>query len=110
MLNPAILIGMAVVGLLAVMIYLGASDKNSKSIELTHEKQRLESMQFDKDFADFGEGKRVGSPTDEDLKAQKTKIADLEEKKRLADLEDEKRRLELQKTLDNMAEGKISEN
>lgn len=38
-------------------------------------------MQFDKDFADFGEGKRVGSPTDEDLKAQKTKIADLEEKK-----------------------------
>ena len=38
MVNPAILIGMAVVGLLAVMIYLGASDKNSKSIELTHEK------------------------------------------------------------------------
>ena len=104
------MIGMAIVGLLAVMIYLGASDKNSKSIELTHEKQRLESMRFDKDFADFGEGKKVGSPTNEELKAQKTKIADLEEKKRLADLEDERRRAEMQKTLDNMAEGKISEN
>ena len=54
MVNPAVLIGMAVVGLLAVMIYLGASDKNSKNIELTQEKQRLESMQFDKDFSDFG--------------------------------------------------------
>ena len=104
------MIGMAIVGLLAVMIYLGASDKNSKSIELTHEKQRLESMRFDKDFADFGEGKKVGSPTNEELKAQKTKIADLEEKKRLADLEDERRRAEMQKTLDNMAEGKLSEN
>jgi hypothetical protein len=110
MVNPAVLIGMAVVGLLAVMIYLGASDKNSKNIELTQEKQRLESMQFDKDFSDFGEGRKVGSPTDAELTAQKTKIADLEEKKRLADLEDEKRRAEMQKTLDNMAEGKISEN
>ena len=110
MVNPAILIGMAIVGLLAVMIYLGASDKNSKNIELAQEKQRLESMKFDKDFADFGEGKKIESPTDEEMTAQKAKIADLEEKKRLADLEDERRRAEMQKTLDNMAEGKLSEN
>ena len=101
MVNPAILIGMAIVGLLAVMIYLGASDKNSKNIELAQEKQRLESMKFDKDFADFGEGKKIESPTDAEMTAQKAKIADLE---------DEKRRAELQKTLDNMAEGKTDEN
>lgn len=101
--NPALLIGMAVVGLLAVMIYLGSSDKNSKSIELTQEKQRLEAMQFDKDFGNFLEGKKVESPEDKDFQAQKEKIKQLEEKKRLADLEEEKQRAEMQKTLAEMA-------
>lgn len=101
--NPAILIGMAVVGLLAVMIYLGSSDKNSKNIELIHEKQKLESMLFDKDFKGFLEDRGVESPKDEDFKAQKERIAELEEKKKLAELEDEKRRAEMQKTLDELA-------
>lgn len=108
MLNPAVFIGMAIVGLLAVMIYLGASEKSSNNIELTHEKQRLDSMQFDKDFDSFLEGKGVESPSDEDFKAQEVKISQLEEKKRIAELEEEKRRAEMQKTLDQMAniEGK----
>ena len=100
--NPAIFIGMAVAGLLAIMIYLGASDKSSRNIELAQEKQQLEKQQFDKDFASFLNGESVEMPDQQAIDAQKQKIADFEEKKRLADLEEEKRRAEMQKTLDDM--------
>lgn len=100
--NPAIFIGMAVAGLLAIMIYLGASDKSSRNIELAQEKQQLEKQQFDRDFASFLNGESVEMPDQQAIDAQKQKIADLEEKKRLADLEEEKRRAEMQKTLDDM--------
>lgn len=100
--NPAIFIGMAVAGLLAIMIYLGASAKSSRNIELAQEKQQLEKQQFDKDFANYLNGESVEKPDRQAIDAQKQKIADLEEKKRLADLEEEKRRVEMQKTLDDM--------
>lgn len=100
--NPAIFIGMAVAGLLAIMIYLGASDKNSRNIELAQEKQQLEKQQFDRDFANYLNGESVEKPDQKVIDAQKQKIAELEEKKRLADLEEEKRRAEMQKTLDDM--------
>lgn len=103
MLNPAVLVAMAVVGLLAIMIYLGASDKSNKNIELSQEKVRLETMKFDQDFENFKNGKEVERPHEEEIQAQKNKIKELEEQKRIADAEDAKRRAEIQTTLDQIA-------
>lgn len=105
--NPAIFIGLAVTGLLAIMIYLGASERSNRSIELAQEKQQLEKQQFDKDFANFLDGGSVEKPEQREIDAQKQKIADLEEKKRIADLEEEKRRAEIQKSLDEISKGEI---
>lgn len=103
MLNPAVLIAMALVGLLAVMIYLGASDKSNKNIELSQEKIRLEAMKFDQDFESFTNGRSVERPNEEEVQAQKNRVKELEEQKRIADLEDAKRRKEIQTTLDQIA-------
>jgi hypothetical protein len=103
--NPAIFVGLAITGLLAIMIFLGASERSSRNIELAQEKQQLEKQQFDRDFANFLEVGQVEKPELKELEAQKQKIAELEEKKRIADLEEEKRRAEMQKTLENLAEG-----
>ena len=103
MLNPAVLIAMALVGLLAITIYLSASDKSNKNIELSQEKIRLEAMKFDQDFEDFKNGKEVERPNEEEIQAQRNRIKQLEEQKRIADLEDAKRRAEIQTTLDQIA-------
>ena len=101
--NPMALIGLAVVGLLAIMIYLGSSERSIQNIEINQKKHELETDKYDKDFSNFLENKPISKPNDTEIEAKKKEISELEERKKIADLENEKRRAEIQKNLDEMA-------
>lgn len=108
--NPFALVALALVGLLAVSIYLGASSKSSQTMEIKSQKHELEVMKFDRDFSNFLEGEKVSKPTVEEIQKQQKTVAVLEEKKRLSEVEEEKRRAEMQKSIDELSGYKGNEN
>lgn len=74
------------------------------------QKQELESMKFDKDFANFFEEKKLEKPTDEEIEIQKEKIEKSEARKRMLELEEDQRRNEMQKSIDELSGYKGKEN
>lgn len=108
--NPFALVALAIIGVLAISIYIGASNKSTQNIEMKSQKQELESMKFDKDFANFFEEKKLEKPTDEEIEIQKEKIEKSEARKRMLELEEDQRRNEMQKSIDELSGYKGKEN
>ena len=77
---------------------------------MKRQKQELESMKFDKDFANFFEEKKLEKPTDEEIEIQKEKIEKSEARKRMLELEEDQRRNEMQKSIDELSGYKGKEN
>ena len=108
--NPFALVALAIFGVLAISIYIGANNKSNLNAEIQSQKQELESMKFDKDFANFFEDRKLEKPTDEEIRIQKEKIETSEARKRILDLEEDKRRSEMQKSIDELSGYKGKEN
>ena len=108
--NPFALVALAIIGVLAISIYISASNKSTQNIEMKSQKQELESMKFDKDFANFFEEKKLEKPTDEEIEIQKEKIEKSEARKRMLELEEDQRRNEMQKSIDELSGYKGKEN
>ena len=51
--NPFAVVALALVGLLAITIYLSSSERGTKNLEISQQKQELDTMKFDKDFQIF---------------------------------------------------------
>lgn len=67
---------------ISIVLYISQSDSNRASLELEREKQRLERMEFDKDFDDFWDKGIVDRSSD--IEKQKAKIDELEQKSKQA--------------------------
>ena len=100
--NPFAVVALALVGLLAITIYLSSSERGTKNLEISQQKQELDTMKFDKDFSNFLDGGKPSKPSDEEISEKAVQIKRLEEEKRLAEIENEKRNKELQKSIDKL--------
>lgn len=101
--HPFILMGLSIVGLLAVTIFISQSQKHDASIELQRQKHSVEVKKFDQDFSNFLESGTVEKPSSDELNNEIEKLHKLEAKKAAIDAETEKKLAELGKSIDELA-------
>ncbi len=101
--NPIALVAMALVGLLAVYLFIGQSDQQHSEQAAKEAVHQLDKAKFDKDFAAGWNGDKVAAPPAGEIEAKAAKLAQLEAEAEKKRQEAEKRTKEMQKGLDDMS-------
>lgn len=107
--NPLALVGMALVGLLAVYLFIGKSNEQHSEQLVRQAKHELEVKKFDRDFAGAWNGEKIAAPAAGEIDAQAGKVQQLEADAEHQRQETKARTEEMQKALDEMAEYKKKE-
>ncbi len=103
--NPLSLVGMALVGLLAVWIFLGSSSEQRADQALRQAKQDLAAAEFDRDFATAWNGdKKLSAPSAGVIAERASKVAALQSEAELRKAETASQEQDIKNELRKMAE------